>query len=114
MNQAGVKESEVRVAGSHQGTTLPNHTEHEDGHGPGHALNWRDINRVLFVAAAAGALWLLGGARNPYVEVATQMLTTFRPSAIWACLPIFQASCESVPLSRWTESNASVACSPSR
>ena len=32
-----------------------------------HALNWREINGVLFVAAAAAAIWFLGGARNPYV-----------------------------------------------
>ena len=31
------------------------------------ALNWRDSNRVAFVAAAAGALWFLRGAQNPYI-----------------------------------------------
>jgi heavy metal translocating P-type ATPase len=41
------------------------HAGHEDDHG--HAVNWREINRVLFVAAAAAAIWFLGGARNPYV-----------------------------------------------
>ena len=40
---------------------------HEDGHEQEHTLNWREINRVLFVAAAAAAIWFLGGARNPYV-----------------------------------------------
>jgi heavy metal translocating P-type ATPase len=32
-----------------------------------HALNWLEIGRVIFVAAAAGAIWFLGGARNPYI-----------------------------------------------
>jgi P-type Cu+ transporter len=65
MSQAGIKESEVKIAGSHYGKTLANPTENEDGHDRG--LNWRDINRVLFVAAAAGGIWFLGGAPNPYV-----------------------------------------------
>ena len=33
----------------------------------GHGLTWREINRVLFVAAAAGAIWFLRGAPNPYI-----------------------------------------------
>ena len=42
--------------------------EHHDGEeGQEHALNWREINRVLFVTAAAAAIWFLGGARNPYI-----------------------------------------------
>src|ERR1700751_3380730 len=63
MNQAGVKDSEVSVAGPNQESSSPSHADPGDGH----ALNWRDINRVLFVAAAAGAIWFLGGAPNPYV-----------------------------------------------
>ena len=43
------------------------HAEHEDGREHEHALNWREISRVLFVAAAATVIWFLGGARNPYV-----------------------------------------------
>src|SRR5690242_13282619 len=31
------------------------------------ALGWREITRVLFVAAAAGAIWFLHGTRDPYV-----------------------------------------------
>ncbi len=66
MNQANVKESEARVAGLHRGITSPNQADHEAGHDQGHALNWRDINRVLFVAAAAGAIWFLHGTPNAY------------------------------------------------
>ncbi len=68
MNQAQLKQTEV--AGNveemeeRQSSDLPGH---EDGHEHEHAVNWREINRVLFVAAAAAALWFLGGARNPYI-----------------------------------------------
>jgi len=31
------------------------------------ALKWLEINRVLFVAAAAGAIWFLGRSTNPYI-----------------------------------------------
>jgi Cd2+/Zn2+-exporting ATPase/Cu+-exporting ATPase len=40
---------------------------HEDNHEHEHALNWREINRILFVAAAAMAIWFLGGTQNPYI-----------------------------------------------
>ena len=67
MNQAQLKQTEV--AGNveemeeRQSFDLPGH---EDGHEHKHALN-REINRVLFVAAAAATIWFLGGARNPYI-----------------------------------------------
>ncbi len=65
MNQAGVKDSVVNVAGRKQESSSPVHSDMGDDHA--HARNWRDISRVLFVAAAAGAIWFLGGALNPYV-----------------------------------------------
>jgi Cd2+/Zn2+-exporting ATPase/Cu+-exporting ATPase len=65
MNQEGVKDSEVNVAESKQESSSLAHSDMGDDHA--HPLNWREINRVLFVAAAAGAIWFLGGARNPYV-----------------------------------------------
>jgi len=51
---------EVEQQSSDRGVDEDNH-EHE------HALNWREINRVLFVAAAAGSIWFLGGTQNPYI-----------------------------------------------
>src|ERR1700676_2332347 len=36
--------------------------EHEDSP----ALNWRDVGRVLFVAVAAGAIWLGRNSSIPY------------------------------------------------
>ena len=31
-----------------------------------HSIHWRDINRIVFVAAAAGALWFLRSAPTPF------------------------------------------------
>jgi heavy metal translocating P-type ATPase len=45
----------------------PGRSEHSDEHKRSQAVHWREINRVLFVAAAAAAIWFLGGVRNPYV-----------------------------------------------
>jgi Cd2+/Zn2+-exporting ATPase/Cu+-exporting ATPase len=67
MNRVNVKEPEVKLVGTQQESPAPSHTDREDDHDHGNALNWWDINRVLFVAVAAGAVWILGGARNPYV-----------------------------------------------
>ena len=68
MNQAQLKQTEivgkVKEMEERQSFDLP---DHEDGHEHEHALNWREINRVLFVAAAATAIWFLGWARNPYI-----------------------------------------------
>jgi heavy metal translocating P-type ATPase len=40
---------------------------HEVEHVDEDPLNWREINRVLFVAAAAAAIWFARGAPNVYV-----------------------------------------------
>jgi len=66
MTQAELKQAEaVRIVDEEEQFASSDHGDHEDGHE--HGLNWREINRVLFVAAAAAAIWFLGGARNPYV-----------------------------------------------
>src|ERR1700739_2978121 len=68
MSQAQLKQAEAaRSADSAEKLRSSVHDDHEDGHEHEHALNWREINRVLFVAAAAGVLWFLGSARNPYI-----------------------------------------------
>jgi Cd2+/Zn2+-exporting ATPase/Cu+-exporting ATPase len=67
MNLANEKESKVKLVEPQQGSVSSNHSDHEDEHDHAHALSRRDVNRVLFVAAAAGAVWFLGGAPNPYV-----------------------------------------------
>src|SRR5579862_1170669 len=45
----------------------PDRPDGEGDHDRGHAPNWPEINRVLFVAAAALAIWFLRGASNPYI-----------------------------------------------
>ena len=68
MTQAQLKQAEVvRNADEAEKLRLLDDDDHEGGHEHEHALNWREINRVLFVAAAAGAIWFLGGAQNPYI-----------------------------------------------
>ena len=66
MTQAELKQAEaVRNARRSRKTSSSDHADHEDGHEHEHALNWREINRVLFVAAAAGAIWFLGARGIP-------------------------------------------------
>jgi hypothetical protein len=43
------------------------HADHDEDHDQGYALSWREINRILFVAAVAGAIWFLEGSRNPSI-----------------------------------------------
>jgi hypothetical protein len=68
MTQTELKQAEaVRDADRAEKLRSSDHDDHEDGHEHEHALNWGEISRVLFVAAAALGIWFLGGARNPYV-----------------------------------------------
>ena len=68
MTQVELKQAEaVKNAEETEKLRSSDHDDHEDGHEHDHALNWREISRVLFVAAAAAAIWFLGGAQNPYV-----------------------------------------------
>src|ERR1700747_1445768 len=67
MNHANARQPEaVKPAPSNHAHNSP-HTDHKGDHEPDHPLNWREINRVLFVAAAAGAIWFLGSASHPYI-----------------------------------------------
>src|SRR6202158_2364885 len=96
MNQANVKESRDKLVGSQQGSVSTNHPNHEDEHEHAHALTWREINRVLFVAAAGGAIWFLGGARNPYVTGIGVIC------AIVGGFPIFHEAYENIVQRRMT------------
>ena len=61
MAQTELKQAEaVRNADKAEKLRLSDHDDHEDGHEHEHALNRREISRVLFVAAAAGAIWASG------------------------------------------------------
>jgi hypothetical protein len=56
MPEAEMKKAEaVRNADETEKLPSSDHDDHGGGHEHQHALNWREINRVLFVAAAAAA-----------------------------------------------------------
>ena len=69
---------------------------HEYNHEHEHALNWREINRVLFVAAAAAAIWFLGGARSPYITGVGVICT------LVGGFPIFHEAYENIVQRRMT------------
>src|SRR6202165_5267441 len=97
MTQAELKQAEAeKYVTAEQRPVSSNHADHEDGHEHEHALNWRDINRVLFVAAAAAAIWVLGGARNPYVTGIGVIC------AIVGGFPIFHEAYENIVQRRMT------------
>ena len=68
MTEAELKQAEAKKSVLEQESSRSSdHADHKQDHDHGHALSWREVSRVLFVAAAAGAIWFLGDARNPYV-----------------------------------------------
>ena len=72
------------------------HAEHEENRDHGHALNWREISRALFVAAAAGAIWFLRGASNPSI-IAIGVICT-----VVGGFPIFHEAYENITERRMT------------
>jgi P-type Cu+ transporter len=72
------------------------HADHEGEHDHRHALTWREINRVLFVAAAAGAIWFLQGASNPYLTALGVLCT------LVGGFPIFHEAYENILQRRMT------------
>jgi Cd2+/Zn2+-exporting ATPase/Cu+-exporting ATPase len=95
MTQTELKQAEaVRNADKAEKLRLSTHDDHEDEHQ--HALNWSEIYRVLFVAVAAGAIWFLGGARNPYVTGIGVIC------AIVGGFPIFHEAYENIVQRRMT------------
>jgi heavy metal translocating P-type ATPase len=97
MTQAELKQAEaVRKADEEKKLVSADRDDHEEGHEHEHALNWREINRVLFVAAAAAAIWFLGGARNPYVTGVGVMC------ALVGGFPIFHEAYENIVQRRMT------------
>src|ERR1700719_3899231 len=97
MTQAELKKAEaVRHVDEAEKHPSSDHADHEDGHEHEHVLNWREINRVLFVAAAAaGAIWFLG-AQNPYVTAIGVICT------IVGGFPIFHEAYENIVQRRMT------------
>jgi heavy metal translocating P-type ATPase len=95
MNQTNLSEAETpKIAGSNPVSGSAEHEGHEDEHE--NPLNWREISRVLFTAAAAGAIWFLGGARNPYITAVGVIC------AIVGGFPIFHEAYENIMQRRMT------------
>ena len=93
MNQVNTKQSHsANVVNPLQ----PRHLDHEDDAEHGHGLAWREINRILFVAAAAGAMWFLGGSTNPYI-IAIGVICT-----LVGGFPIFSEAYENIVQRRMT------------
>jgi Cd2+/Zn2+-exporting ATPase/Cu+-exporting ATPase len=97
MTQAELKQAEAaRNADETKKLPSSDHADHKDGHEHEDALNWWEINRVLFVAAAAGAIWFLGGARDPYITGIGVIC------AIVGGFPIFHEAYENIVQRRMT------------
>ena len=95
MNDANVKEQgAAKLLGASGDNLPPARTHDDDDHG--HALSWREINRVLFVAVAAGAAWFLHGVSNPYVIVIGVICT------VVGGFPIFHEAYENIRQRRMT------------
>jgi Cu+-exporting ATPase len=60
------------------------------------AVHWREINRVIFVAAAAAALWFLGKNSNPYITAIGVICT------LVGGFPIFAEAYENIVQRRMT------------
>jgi heavy metal translocating P-type ATPase len=71
MAQPTVREARVDDPQSASRETIPKtpQASHAEEHEDAHALNWRDLGRVLFVAVAAGAIWFGRGSSIPYFNL---------------------------------------------
>jgi Cd2+/Zn2+-exporting ATPase/Cu+-exporting ATPase len=97
MREIKLQDSEtMKSDGASLENTPPHPAGHEENHEHGHAMNWREINRVFFVAAAAGAVWFLRGASNPYI-IALGVICT-----IVGGFPIFHEAYENLTERRMT------------
>src|ERR1700733_8800353 len=95
MNQTSLRKAEIpKIAGSRPVSGSAERESHEDEHE--NPLNWREISRVLFTAAAAGAIWFLGDARNPYLTAMGAIC------AIVGGFPIFYEAYENITQRRMT------------
>jgi len=95
MNQSHVNEPDREKLLGVNGNKASSHdTGHDDD--LGHSLSWREINRVLFVAAAAGAMWFLGRSPNPYI-IAIGVICT-----VVGGFPIFHEAYENITQRRMT------------
>src|ERR1700746_604395 len=96
MNHANAQPPEaVKLAASSHVHNSP-HTDHDDDHEHDHPLNWHEINRVIFVAAAAGVIWFLDGTTNPSITTLGVVCT------LVGGFPIFHEAYENIVQRRMT------------
>jgi heavy metal translocating P-type ATPase len=95
MNQSPVKEPDREKLLAVNGNKVSSDDASNDDY-HGHSLSWHDINRVLFVAAAAGAMWFLGRSVNPYI-IAIGVIC-----AVVGGFPIFHEAYENITQRRMT------------
>ena len=95
MSQSNVKELDSEKALEIRGNNVSSDPADHKGD-PGHALNRRDISRVVFVAAAAGAMWFLDRSANPYITLIGVICT------IVGGFPIFREAYENITQRRMT------------
>lgn len=96
MTQAELKQAEAEKPFIPEKSPSSDHVDHEADHEHGQALNWPDVYRVLFVAVAAGAIWFLGGSRNPYLTGIGVICT------LAGGFPIFHEAWENITQRRMT------------
>jgi heavy metal translocating P-type ATPase len=97
MNRAEAKEEQLLASGGGQsGHNLTADMAHGEPHEHEHALDWREIGCVLFVAAAAGGLWFVRGEHNLYITI-IGVVCTFAGG-----FPIFHEAYENIVERRMT------------
>jgi heavy metal translocating P-type ATPase len=74
----------------------PSHPDREEDGERRQVLAWREINRVLFVALAAGAIWFFDGGANIYITAVGAAC------ALLGGFPIFQEAYENIAQRRMT------------
>jgi len=95
MNQSHVNEPDrEKLLGVNGNKASTDDASYHDDHG--HSLSWRDVNRVLFVAAAAGAMWFLGRSPNAYI-IGIGVICT-----VVGGFPIFHEAYENITQRRMT------------
>jgi heavy metal translocating P-type ATPase len=96
MTQTELKQAEAEKPFIADKSPSSDHVDHEADHEHGQALNWPDVYRVLFVAVTAGAIWFLGGSRNPYLTGIGVICT------LAGGFPIFHEAWENITQRRMT------------
>ncbi len=98
MSQPAVKDARTEsrpLAPPHAVAGKPE-ADHTEEHEESHALNWRDLSRVLFVAIAAIVIWFARGLSIPYISVIGAICT------LAGGYPIFHEAYENIAQRRMT------------